>query len=470
MLDAAGALVFAALVLAGCGGGAPPETNTASAQDQTQVSDDALTADDLDVLSRGDGGAVSVDDAFRPRVAPPYAVRPDAVRIGVLLPLSGQAKGAGEAILAAVQLAIFDIGDPRLTLIPRDTGGTPEGAAAAAQAVLAEGAELILGPVFASSVAAVKPVANRYNVNVVAFSNDRTVAGDGVYLVGLMPEAQVDRIIGFARSRGLSRVAALLPDSPYGFIVMDALREAADRHGSEIVAVEFYPHDAGTGDDALVASVKRIADYENRQAALDEQRAELEARDDDLSKAALKRLEGLDTFGELEYDAILLADGGGRLRAVAPMLPFYDVDPARVQFLGTALWDDPTLGREPALLGAWFAAPPIERAKSFRERYEDVYGRAPPRIATLGYDATALAAVLARGAPATVEPAAAGGLDQRIFHAEAIEDENGFAGYDGIFRFGADGANQRGLAVIEITRNGLRTIDPGPTSFEALTN
>ena len=157
-----------------------------------------------------------------------------------------------------------------------------------------------------------------------------------------------------------------------------------------------------------------------------------------------------------DYDALFLPEGDGRLKNLAPQLPYFDIDPGDVKFLGTGLWDEPGLGTEPALDGAWYAAPPPSLRSAFEKRYQQIYKTAPPRLATLGYDAMALAAVLAR---------APQGAD---FSDAALTNPNGFSGVDGIFRLRPDGLVQRGLGVLEVHRGGGTVIDPAPQSFQDL--
>jgi hypothetical protein len=153
---------------------------------------------------------------------------------------------------------------------------------------------------------------------------------------------------------------------------------------------------------------------------------------------------------------MFLPEGGNRVRVLAPLLAYHDIDPAQVKLLGTALWDDPTLGLEPTLVGGWFAAPDPGPWTDFSKRYRELYVDAPPRLATIGYDATALAAVLGR---------AASGAD---FSPATLTQANGYSGIDGIFRLTADGGVQRGLAVLEVRREGPVVIDPAPKSFEQI--
>jgi hypothetical protein len=133
-----------------------------------------------------------------------------------------------------------------------------------------------------------------------------------------------------------------------------------------------------------------------------------------------------------------------------------------VQFLGTAFWADARLGSEVTLQGGWFAAPPPALWDEFKKRYEAVYGKEPVRIASLTYDATALAAVLSRNAATTGQAP--------DFSSLAITQPSGFAGMDGIFRFLPTGEIQRGLAVLQMTKAGLEVLDPAPQSFEELIN
>ena len=371
-------------------------------------------------------------------------------RIGLLLPLSGPEEMLGRSLLDAAQMALFDVGGDKLVLLPRDTRGSAEGARLAAESALQEGADLLLGPVFSASVAAAAGPARERGINLVAFSTDATVAGDGVFLLSFLPQQQVDRVVGYAASQGLRGFAALTPETPYGIAVVDSLRVAADRYGGALTDVEFYP----SGSVDVMEPVRRLADYDARRERLAAHRRTLQAQGD---QAGLAQLAGLETLGGPGFDALMLPEGGDALRQVAPLLPFFDIDPENVRFLGTGLWDDPGLGQEPALVGGWFAAPPPENAARFVERFRATYGYRPLRIATLAYDAVALAAALSR-------------REEPDFSRAAIAGPSGFAGTDGIFRFLPSGVVERGLAVVEVEARGLKVVDPAPQTFQRMVN
>ncbi len=374
----------------------------------------------------------------------------EKVKVGLLLPLSGPLAREGAALLDAAQLALFDVADANFMLQPRDTGGTANGAVRAVEGLLADGAALLLGPLLSEEVRAVTPQARAAGVNVIAFSTDAKVAGDGVYLLGHTSRQQIERLIVFAHESGLKQIAVLAPSTPYGRAVAEQARRAVAIVGGNVTRVAFYAADASDANKV----VRGLADYDRRHGALVTQRNALRQRDDEISKRALRRLEGLDTLGDVPFDALLLPDGGDILRQVVPLLPYYDIDPAKVRFLGTGLWDNSETLGEPTLVGGWYIGPPPEVRSGFIGRFEDTYGYTPQRIATLAYDATALSAALARRAGSAA------------FDADSLASPRGFLGAGGIFRFSAKGLPERGLAVLEIIgRDEVVVVDPPPERF-----
>jgi hypothetical protein len=271
-------------------------------------------------------------------------------------------------------------------------------------------------------VEAVTPVARGGQVPVIAFTNDRNAAGPGVFVTGLLPGEQVDRVVGYAAGQGLGSFAALVPDNAYGDLIRNALQRATETHGVRMVTTQSYPPQASD----ISGPVQSLA--------------------------------------QVGFDAVLLPEGGDRARALAPTLPYFDIDPEDVQFLGTAQWNDPALGRNPTLQGGWFAAPPQDSWERFARRYRDSYGNAPNRVAALSYDATALAALLARQAERQgTRPAA-------VYTRDTLTQPSGFAGVNGIFRLNPDGLVERRYAVKRLTAQGLEVLDPAPSSFAGATN
>ena len=394
------------------------------------------------------------------RLSPPEAEGLPRHRVGLLLPLSGDRSDIGQAMLRAAELALFDVADDGFALVVRDTKGTPEGARRAAEQAIAAGANLLLGPVFSSSVDAVAPVASGGRVPVVAFSNDREVARPGVWVTGLLPGEQVDRIVGYAAAQGTESLAVLAPDNGYGELILETARAAADRHGVELAGSRLF----GPSARDISGPVKALAAYPRRQRELEERIADLKTRGGAEARRELRRLKNQDALGKAPFDAVLLPIGGSRLRQLAPTLPYYDIDPEEVQFLGTAQWAGMTLSGDPSLRGAWYPAPPPESRSRFERRYRTIHGSTPPDIAGLAYDATALAGLMARRAGQDGTP------PFRTFTPERLTQRNGFAGVNGLFRLNPDGLVERGYAVIQVNADGQEVRDPAPASFAGPTN
>ena len=362
----------------------------------------------------------------QPVEAPPEPQRPEGltedgkIGIGFLAPLTGPQSGVGQAILQAAQMAFLDNADEGAALLVADSGGNAATAARATQDLIDRGAAIIIGPLFAESVRAAAPVAQRSGVPLLAFTNDDSVAQPGVFALGLSPSAQVERVVDYAARNGLLRFGAFAPDDRYGRLATSALQQAAGRPPLQVTEIAYY---SSTAEEI------------------------------DAQARAFSR-------GAGSYDAVLLPDGGQRLLGVAPYLPYYDVAQPEIRFLGTQLWENTDIAREETLHGGWFAAPDPQAWADFARRYDQLYGEGPPRVASLGYDATAIAAVFARG---QVQGFDAG----RVYSRAALTQDGGFFGIDGIFRLLDDGTVERGLAILELQRGGPVVIEPAPQSFSA---
>jgi ABC-type branched-subunit amino acid transport system substrate-binding protein len=371
------------------------------------------------------------------------------IRVAVLLPFNSprnDIRTLSAALYNAAQLALFEFGNPDILLMPKSTGSEIAARESVTEAIR-EGADLILGPLFAEEVTAIAPIARASGVPIVAFSSDIKVAGDGVYLLSFPPDEDVARIVDFAVRNGYLKFASLTPQSDYGFRVASAFKKSVNDHGAAVTDAVTYP----TGSTAAMnLPVQRVAHYGGRHGSLVAKRAEAKKTGD---AATVKALENRDTLGDLPYQAIFVAEGGQQLRALAPLLPYYDIDPRKIKFLGTGLWDDRSLLNEPSLEGGWYTAPPPEAHDQFVARYARAYHSTPPRIASLAYDGVSLAVAL------SAHP------EERRFTAETLTHPDGFAGVDGLFRFLPDGRTERGLAVLEMHPTGSVIVDPAPVSF-----
>lgn len=337
------------------------------------------------------------------------------VRVGVILPFSSGApatRALAASMLKAAQLAMFDAGNPNILLMTADEGNGGAQAANAARTLLAQGAEVIVGPLFGPSVAAVAPVARDRGVPVLAFSTEKNVAGNGAYLLSFLPQNQVQRVVRWAAANGHRNYAALLPQTPYGDVANAAFADSVASVKGNIVAIQRFAPNAAAAMGPASSVAKSGA------------------------------------------DAVLIAQGGTVLKAIGPTLSLDGMGRDKVKLLGTGLWDDPSLEREASLQGGWYAAPAPDAGADFTAKYRTAFGAAPAQLSSLAYDAMSLVALLSQG------PA------YHRFTPAALMDPNGFAGVNGIFRFNADGTSERGLAVLEMTPNGPIVVSPAPTTFQ----
>jgi ABC-type branched-subunit amino acid transport system substrate-binding protein len=358
-----------------------------------------------------------------PVVAPPPAPKPQKpptlVDIGgktdvaLLLPLSGPTAALGRDMLDAAQLSLIELGSDDMVLTPKDTRGTAEGAAAAARLAVAEGARLIVGPLTAPEADAVKPIAQAAHINVLAFSSLASIAGDGLFLMGILPREELTRIASYAHSTGIDHFAALVPNNAYGQLVADEFGQAVAAAGGTLDDSETYE----PGGSDLKPVIRHLA-----------------------------------ANGKFTFTALLVPETGAKLKNTVAQLQLADINQQKVKLLGTGIWDVPDLGSEPSLIGGWYAAPPPDARAGFQDRFRQAYGHVPQRLATLAYDAVGVAAVLDRTP----------GAD---FSADALANPNGFAGADGIFRFRTDGTAERGLAVLQVEHGGTSVASPAPESF-----
>lgn len=371
---------------------------------QPLPTDVVVPEDTSEGFVRSDGG-----------LTPPFMVGKDVKRAAVLLPFShptANVRAEAEAMLAGIELALFENGGTDFLIMPKDTAGRASTAEARADEAIDEGADIILGPLFGAEVTPVKDAVNRDQIPVIAFSNDRTVAGGGSYLASVMPEEEVVRIMGYAASRGTRTFAFLGPDSAYGRQVETAMRAEAAKNGWTVIGSGFY--DPSTSASSEVSRVAKLIKAESSQVGL------------------------------------LIPERGTKLLSIAPLLVVNGIDPGRTRFLGTSIWDDSAIWREPALAGALYSAVDPDNMSTFKDTYRRIYGRAPTDLAAAAYDAAALAITLAG--------------ENNMKHG-GVTDPDGFMGVNGLFRFRLDGTSERGLAVKEIRSSGASVVEKGVTRF-----
>lgn len=336
-----------------------------------------------------------------------------AVKIGLVAPLTGPngPSAVGASLRNAAKLAYADSGSSDVTILVKDDRSTPAGAAAATQAAINEGAEIILGPVFAADVKEAGRIARAAGKPVIAFSTDPTAAGNGAYLLSFLVEGNVDRGLNFAAQRGKKSIAALVPENDYGTLAMAHFQQSAAAYGLRVPMIERYK--PGASGEAI----QRLAAQRD------------------------------------QFDALFIPEQPDAMAAVSKELVANGLESKKVQLIGTSLWNDARALNLPALQGAWFTAPENAGFNAFAQRYKAKFGSDPARVATLAYDAVSLAIALSRA------------QGSQRYSESVLTNPSGFNGADGVFRFRPDGTNERGLSVLEIGGGAAKIISPAPRTF-----
>ena len=346
-----------------------------------------------------------------PRSKAPVAVEPsDGMhRVALLLPVTGPDADVGQSIANATALALADTKVTNIRMVTYDTG---LGVAAATQRAIADGNKLILGPLRGDNVIEVAQIARPAGVPIISFSNDVGVAGPNVFLLGHLPNQAIERVVLYAKSKGINRFAGVVASNVYGQRAQSNLTTAVRAAGGILVGIQ---ETNGTAASA---------------------------------EAAARRLSQMGAI-----DAILVADSGRAAITTVPALRRGGLRAAKV--LGTDLWNiEGTLAGSPPIYGAWFASVSDTLYTQYAAKYRARFGKAPLRLSSLGYDSVLLVARVARDwQPGTRFPVA------------QLTDPQGFIGVDGAFRFNPNGLTDRMLEVQEVQAGKFVTVSPAPSQF-----
>ncbi len=332
-------------------------------------------------------------------------------KVALLLPLTGEHAELGKALKNAAELSLFDNADEHLNLIIQDTHGTQEGARQAVQKALEEKVQLILGPVFSYEVQSILPYIRAKKVPVITFSSDQKVVGNGVYMMGFSPRAQVREVVTYAKSQGIDRLVAFVPLNPYGLLIESELRDLAQAKETTLVKVVTYK---GKGEN------------------LEEEITRLQSQ---------------------FYNGVLLPVGGEDLKVLLRNLQAFGFNTTRVKLLGTGVWETLETQALPELMGSWYGCVDPSERMPFENQYRKSYSVLPTRIATLAYDSVSLAATL--GKLSALNP----------YTTDLLTQSQGFVGMDGLFRLKGDGTAERSLAVLELTPRGPQVLKPSRSQF-----
>ena len=353
------------------------------------------------------------------------------LRVAVLIPLSGPAAKIGQDIRRGAELAIFTLDNPNIDLTFHDTSEHVESAVSAA---ITQGADLVIGPLFADHARRAQPLAAMAGIPMLTFSNDSTVAGDGVWLIGQTPEQDIDIVLRTA----LSQIKPI----------------DADARSMPNLIIIAQDNDYGSRVSQYAIKVLR----ETNVATADLLTLNDEVLNDEKSlRQSIKNLTGWlppSSEGDVKppkYDMVLMAGHEAFSLRVAPVLSWYDLDPEKVQYLGPSTWNNAAILQEPSLENAWFADAPQRNQDRFQQIWRNHFNDAASRPALLAFDAIAMASTLNHDSPALLK--------------QSLINDKGFSGFSGLFRLNADGSNHRLLEIRQITNNAADVLVPAGQQF-----
>jgi outer membrane PBP1 activator LpoA protein len=375
-----------------------------------------------------------------PVVVAPVAL-PEAAqnRVALLVPLTGANAPVGQSIANAASLALLDLGNSQINLRVYDTA---PGAAAAANRALGEGAGLILGPLLAGDVRSVAAIADARKVPLISFSNDASVAGGNVFILGFQANQSIARVVAYARSRGVERFAGLVPAGVYGQRAQTAFVQSVQASGGRTTAIASYSREAAR----MGAAVRTVTAFDDRSRS--SQGGASVRSDGSIANSATR-------LPPPPFQALLIADSGANAAQFLPALSRFGAPPGTITLLGTELWNnEPGLANAAAMRGALFATVPDGNFRTLSTRYRQRHGSTPSRLASLGYDSVLLVNSLAASWPLG-----------RPFPVAALRSRQGFSGIDGAFRFDTSNIAQRALEVEQIGEGRFTVVSPAPRGF-----
>ena len=354
-----------------------------------------------------------------------------SIRAAVLLPLSGKSANVGNAFQNSAMMALQEQQKSPLELMFFDTKGSEEGVGAAWQEAHAQHPDVVIGPVFAQELSALK--SESPDVPVISFSTDSSLMGSDVYTMGVLIPNQIERLVNFMCEKGERKIAVIGPEDKTGEITMNTLSEAVNTCPN-MVLKHISLYEPETVD--FMSVISKIS-----SKLVDPRKVKLTDKEREILATPIEE--------RLDFDALLIFEDGVKLQQILSLLAYYDISPKVVSFYGLANWQGL---RDRGLVGGYFAATPIARTKAFEARYWESFGENPPRIAAIAYDAVSLISALA---------------DKQALTPHNLLNPTGFNGVNGRFRLKKDGTNERLLDVFQVTASGLsETVSLAPDSFE----
>lgn len=352
--------------------------------------------------------------------------RPGTTRIALLVPVTGENAALGAELQRGAELALFSVRNPALELLVFDTHEA--GADMAAKRAAAAEADLVVGPLFSDAVVAARAVLAPADIPMLALSNNVRIANSGSWLLGYVPEQQIDLLLAHALTTGRGKVGIIAEEGAFGQRLAGHAAKRLAQFGLQPEVSMTLGAAVLADEDSLKASVRNFTGY-------------VPPAEDEETPA----------FADLppaRFDALLFAGSADFALRTAPVLAYYDADPERVLYLGTTQWNQQRILNEPSLQGGVYTFRPTGRDDSFNSLWSSAWRSRPGALARLSFDAMAMAAVLAG--------------QQRGLWQASLESGSGFSGFSGAYRLLPGGGNQRAFELRRIEGGVSRVLQPAP--------
>ena len=346
-------------------------------------------------------------------------------RIGLLLPLSGEFYQIGKSLLDSAQLALEKTTNKNLEFYIVDTGNENQ-LYKNLSYLISNDVDLILGPIFTKTVLKVKEYLNDQNIPIITFSNNSEVSDRNVYVFGLTIEDELSSIYKYSIDKGINKYAVIVPDNKYGNKVKNEINNFHDVNNNSSSKFIFYP----TEDPDYYKIAREVSNYDERKLDLDNRVKLLEELQSESSLKELKLLRNKDTLGEVDFEAIIIiARSFSELTNFISILPYYDVDPKKVKFIGNSTWGKELILKEPSMNDSYFSSLDLNARKKFKEEYKKIYKNNPHSLAALAYDLVGLISSL--------------NMEHKKITKEILHFDLGYIGINGWFRFHESGKVER---------------------------
>jgi len=364
------------------------------------------------------------------------------IPIALLLPLSGKQKDLGQSLANAATIALFenDINN-NIELVLIDSKETPEDAKKAFSEVINRKIKVVIGPVFSSSSETIAKDAIQNKITVISLSNNQELSHKvnnegGLFLAGLMPETQIDKIVNYSLDQEKYNFAIIAPNNQYGNTITTIFKKIVKDRDANFITAEFYKNSE---------DIDRVVNRVIKSFSIP---AKLKAK-----KGAV-----INESDRTYPQVIFIPESGKILSKIVASINRQNIDERNFQIAGTNQWDDISTLNDRNLLGGWFAAPQNEKFRNFEKTYYQNFGKFPPRISAIAYDMVAAVVNLT-----ITNNEQTPKLSDFINYQPA--PQNGFNGIDGQFRFLPNGLIQRNLAVLKVSSGRFEVIDQPAEQF-----